>query len=589
METFIHLLYVPTMACNMRCRYCYLGEGTKAVRTEHTPLETLAYAVEKCRSEGIMPFNISLHGGEVTTLSEEDFRAVVAYIADYYAANGSYLSGAGFRVGTPHIKTNLLELDRHIETIRDYNVSISGSIDLPLSLHRAYRVTKDGKDTLDRILQNVSMLADLPNHKKVSATVFREHLDRMDEIVEDIRYLHRNTCLDMTDFNFMIGFDSDTNDLLHPLSEEEQLRFLKGIRNAFAGTELEEAMNTKWFAEFGPEYCTNCTNCGEKFFLLERNGDVYSCVRGQNHPAFYYGNLYTASMTEIMETARKKIAAIHGACGFSEDCASCGYLSVCKTGCPFVKRVNASPKSYTCALQRAMYPVWNVQPDPFNREHVLDYVAALHPEQIPAHALPRIPNGIPALSRIIESDPVLGAVYDGKAFLLEIDGTRFPLEPQITKRERVFTFMTPESRVVLYVRHGVLDTASPYPENNMLFIQLLTGDRIVYGDENREKQRHIATELIYKQVAEARPSDISGYDAVDLTHFFRRYGPALSETEANNVFFTTGALRDYHYAKQKNNAFYHIQAMDLPFPNIEFYYLNEEMLQNENDHSENLQ
>ena len=55
------------------------------------------------------------------------------------------------------------------------------------------------------------------------------------------------------------------------------------------------------------------------------------------------------------------------------------------------------------------------------------------------------------------------------------------------------------------------------------------------------------------------------------------------------MFFTTGALRDYHYAKQKNNAFYHIQAMDLPFPNIEFYYLNEEMLQNENDHSENLQ
>ena len=64
MERFIHLLYVPTMACNMQCRYCYLGDGTKAIATEHSPLETLAYAVEKCRSEGVMPFNISLHGGE---------------------------------------------------------------------------------------------------------------------------------------------------------------------------------------------------------------------------------------------------------------------------------------------------------------------------------------------------------------------------------------------------------------------------------------------------------------------------------------------------------------------------------------------
>lgn len=578
-ERFIHLLYVPTMACNMRCRYCYLGEGTKAIETEHTPLETLSFAVQKFRSEGVMPFNISLHGGEVTTLSREDFADVVRYIADYYAENGMYLSGAGFRVGTPHIKTNLYDLDRHIDAIRAYNVSISGSIDLPLSLHRAYRVTKDGRETLGRILDNVELLRDLPNHKKVSSTIFREHLEHMDELIADIWTLHRNTCLDMTDFNFMIGFDSETNDLLHPLSEEEQLRFLDGIRSAFTGTELEEAMNTAWFAEFGPDYCTNCTNCGEKFFLLERNGDVYSCVRGQNHPAFYYGNVYTSTVAEILETAKRKIAEAHHGCGFSEDCAQCGYLNVCKTGCPFVKKVNGSPKSYTCRLQQALYPGWGVLPDPQNREHVLDYVCDLHPEEIAAHALPRIPNGIPALRHLIEADRNLAAVYDGSAFLLEIDGTRFAVEPQIIKAERPFTCMHPDSRVVLYVRHGLLDLCSAYPENNMLFIQLLSGDRIVYGDENRSKQRHVATELIYKQVAEENPSDLPGFDAVDLTHFFRRYGNSLSGTEPNNVFFTTGALRDYHYTKQKNNAFYHIQAMDLPFPNLEFYYLREEMFE----------
>ena len=215
MERFIHLLYVPTLACNMQCRYCYLGDGTKALPTEHTPLETLAYAIEKCRQEGILPFNISLHGGEVTTLSPEDFRAIVAYIADYYAQNGAFLAGAGFRVGTPHIKTNLLDLPKHLDTIRDYAVSVSGSIDLPLSLHRAYRVTKDGRETLDQILENVALMGTLPNRKKVSATIFREHLACMDELIQDIWYLHRNTCLDMTDFNFMIGFDAETNDLLY--------------------------------------------------------------------------------------------------------------------------------------------------------------------------------------------------------------------------------------------------------------------------------------------------------------------------------------------------------------------------------------
>jgi uncharacterized protein len=40
----------------------------------------------------------------------------------------------------------------------------------------------------------------------------------------------------------------------------------------------------------------------------------------------------------------------------------------------------------------------------------------------------------------------------------------------------------------------------------------------------------------------------------------------------NNLFVTTKALRDYHYRKQQKNAFYHIQAINLPFPHLEFYW-----------------
>ena len=53
----------------------------------------------------------------------------------------------------------------------------------------------------------------------------------------------------------------------------------------------------------------------------------------------------------------------------------------------------------------------------------------------------------------------------------------------------------------------------------------------------------------------------------------RQYKKDYSFENANNIFFTTAALRDYHYLKQKNNAYYHIQAINLPFQNIEFYYL----------------
>ena len=189
---YIHLLYVPTMACNMACKYCYLDE-TNDLKTKYGVLDTLKYAVDKFKESDVIPFNISLHGGEVTTLSKKDFHDVIEFIYNYYKDNKEVIEEGGFKIGYPHIKTNLYSIDKHIDTIKEFDVSISGSLDLPLSLHDYYRVTKDNKKTLDKILSNIKLLESLPNKKKVSSTIFKEHFDKIDEIVKDIWYLHNNT------------------------------------------------------------------------------------------------------------------------------------------------------------------------------------------------------------------------------------------------------------------------------------------------------------------------------------------------------------------------------------------------------------
>ncbi len=40
---------------------------------------------------------------------------------------------------------------------------------------------------------------------------------------------------------------------------------------------------------------------------------------------------------------------------FNDECSKCGYLYLCKTGCPFVKNTYQTNKSYTCKLQQKMY------------------------------------------------------------------------------------------------------------------------------------------------------------------------------------------------------------------------------------------
>ncbi len=573
----IHLLYVPTMACNMQCRYCYLKEHTEDCQSAYGCLETLSYAVDKFRESKVVPFNISLHGGEVTCLSQADFRELVAYISNYYEKNKNMIVSQGFPLPHPHIKTNLYGIDRHIDAIRDYRVIVSGSLDLPFSLHRKYRRTKDDQDTLDRIFKNVKLLKDLPNRKKVSATIFHEHYKHIEELIEDIRYLDTNTCLDMNAFNFMIGFAGE-NDLLTPLSHTEQVDFYRKIQKAFAGTHLEPGLQKSWFAEFTPDYCTGSDNCGEKFFLLERNGDIYSCVRGQGHPEFYYGNIYHQSVDEILSEAKRKIYEAHSSVPLNESCGKCSYIRYCRTGCPFVKQFYHTDCSYTCKLQQAIY---EDHPEEYpasdtTADDVYSYVRSMHPGEVAAYRPQEecmIPSDIPHLSDLIEQDPSLALVYSPDAFIIEVGGHTYPLHSQIQKGKRDILYLCDEMDVLLYVKCEIMEQICDYPVNNSLYIMLLSGDCVTYGDEGRNKQEHIMTHQVYYRTLAAQPSARKGYYCLHLNRLLSLYKEQLSDQKPNNLFFTTQALRDYHYLKQKNNAYYHIQAMNLPFQNIEFYYL----------------
>jgi uncharacterized protein len=573
---FIHLLYVPTMACNLQCKYCYLEDNTKDINCKYAPIETLEYAIKKFKKANVIPFNISLHGGEVTTLSKEDFESIVKFISEYYDKNYKLLTDAGFKVGSPHIKTNLYNLKKHIETIKKYNVSISGSLDLPLSLHDEYRVTKGGKKTLDTILESIKLLNDLPNKKKVSATIFKEHYKHIDEIVEDIKFLDKETCLDMNDFNFMIGFDYNSCGLLHPLSECEQVKFYKRMHKEFDNTNLDSGVNGAWFNEFGPEYCTNCTNCGNKFFLLEKNGDIYSCVRGQKQEDFFYGNIYKNTVEEILNNAKVKILNAHRRVGFNEECGKCPYLYICKTGCPFVKNVYKSNKSYTCRLQKELYKKRNYDLDTEN-EYVKEYISEIYPELINKYNIKKQGNtSIDSdLVDIINEDKNLKYIYDPNSFILDIDGIEYKLESQILKTKRDIAIITNLSKVKIYIKDNLLDEVCDYPNNNSLYMMLLSGDLIQYGDEGRTKQAHIMTHQIYKGVLEKQKSNKKGYFVYDISDLLKMYKNDISKENPNNLFFTTSSLRDYHYTKQKNNAYYHIQAINLPFQNIEFIYVDE--------------
>lgn len=594
----IHLLYVPTLGCNLGCSYCYLGEQTTTATLREDAARataTLRHALDALEEAGVLAFNVSLHGGEVTTMPPAVLEELFTLIRGYYLSHFDALSALGQPKSAPHIKTNLYRFAPLYELFDRHKVSISASIDLPLAMHAKHRTTRGGKSWLDKTLENLRLLARYPHNKKISATLCEEHLADIPAIIDDIWFIHRELGFDMNRFNVMFAFESALNET-HEVSKGKtpltqatparQLELYRALNEAFTGTELEEGLRRHWFDEFKPSYCTSAFNCGERFFLLQGDGSVYSCVRGQGLEELHYGNVLEDPIERILATGARKVSALHQAQGFDAGCQSCGHLRLCRTGCPAVKLQMKSAKSYTCDLQKAIYTD-NPRSFPADspedqQEYARWYARSMHPRLAFAEAPPPrpgvlLPNDLyqekNTLQALIDEDENLRALFSGESFVLELGEERLPLASQLLKRERSLYSLTREDRLTLHVRKDLFRQACAEPIRNTLYLQMLRDTPVVYGDEKRTKQEHLFTYQLHFQCLE--PSDTLGEEYVmadlgELVHLHRAlYRPGV----ANNLFVTTQYLREYHYQKQKNNAFYHIQAINLPFQNFEFYYV----------------
>jgi uncharacterized protein len=590
-KKLIHLLYVPTIFCNMGCEYCYLGDLTESRSDNTQAIETLAFSLEKLLSAGYLPFNLSFHGGEVTTLPSQTLRQLLLIAQRHYQTYGELIKQQGFKLNPVHIKTNLLNFPKHYALLDEFVVSISASIDLPLNLHERYRVDKKGQSTLSRMQANLRLLAQYPRRKKLSCVVTKAHLNQIEQFIADIWYLHREVGLDMNRFNIMFSFDSQQNarkfqhrtDDLLMLSSSEQVTFYKALQQAFSGTVLESGFKNEWFCEFTPDYCCSAVNCGDKFFLLQYDGSVYSCPRGQSSTQYYYGNVFQQPIEDIVNNGWQVIERNENKTTLADDCLNCEYIQYCHSGCTFVRTETGTSKSYTCELQKVLYQADPERYPPLSKSQIPTYTKTIllhnHLHKI-MHKTPQrqtffTPELVApenSLQALIAKDENLQAIYAKPLFYIEVDQVRYDLQSPTLSNEHPLAFLNQQSQVILGVRQDSFEWASDEPVNNTVLLMLLRNTTVTYGDEARHKQEHLMDYALYSPSLIAQANKQQNYYHYDISAILRLHSPLFLAKVKNNLCISTKALREYHYAKQRRNAFYHIQAINLPFPNFEFFW-----------------
>ncbi|EKS9093964.1 radical SAM protein [Campylobacter coli] len=573
------LTFVPNSYCNFACSYCYLGKLTERKEKTTDMAEQFKKIAKKLKDDGVIITEVILHGAELSASPYEHVKELLKAIDEYKKENHFLIrvlskdSKKGHHY--IHLKTNLYFLDRFFELFKKYEVGISASIDLPLRFHEKYRVLKSGKSTLEKTLKMIELLSAYPYFKQISTTMTKEHLN-VDEFIRDV-YKLESLGFDMaSDFYIMFTYQSANaqGDFQMP-SDEDMLNFYKNLREKLKDTKYSFALEHFWFKEFLGGYCTNCTNCGDNL-LIQKNGDVYVCHRSQALNELRAGNIFNENYESLKIRNITNIRILENSLKLHKDCLECDYFHLCKASCTIERNDTKLGKSYTCALQKAIY---KNNAEFFKADKTLAEISLdefLRQNQTNNYKSFLIPNlslefreSKNSLENIINDDEILQKLYLKDNFLISVNDELALLDFEKDALYKSFKISSKDN-IKLLIKKEVFDYSTKETLSNFIYMSLLGGEAKVYGDEKREKTLHIETKHLYLEKLLNESLELEGYLIYDISSFLKENSRLYSLNHKNFIFFTTKALREYHYEKQAKNAFYHAQTINLPFLRFEF-------------------
>lgn len=573
------LTFVPNSYCNFACSYCYLGKLTERKEKTTDMAEQFKKIAKKLKDDGVIITEVILHGAELSASPYEHVKELLKAIDEYKKENHFLIrvlskdSKKGHHY--IHLKTNLYFLDRFFELFKKYEVGISASIDLPLRFHEKYRVLKSGKSTLEKTLKMIELLSAYPYFKQISTTMTKDHLN-VDEFIRDV-YKLESLGFDMaSDFYIMFTYQSANaqGDFQMP-SDEDMLSFYKNLREKLKDTKYSFALEHFWFKEFLGGYCTNCTNCGDNL-LIQKNGDVYVCHRSQALNELRAGNIFNENYESLKIRNITNIRILENSLKLHKDCLECDYFHLCKASCTIERNDTKLGKSYTCALQKAIY---KNNAEFFKADKTLAEISLdefLRQNQTNNYKSFLIPNlslefreSKNSLENIINDDEILQKLYLKDNFLISVNDELALLDFEKDALYKSFKISSKDN-IKLLIKKEVFDYSTKETLSNFIYMSLLGGEAKVYGDEKREKTLHIETKHLYLEKLLNESLELEGYLIYDISSFLKENSRLYSLNHKNFIFFTTKALREYHYEKQAKNAFYHAQTINLPFLRFEF-------------------
>ena len=391
---FSAMLKPAGSACNLDCSYCYYLDkavqygGRQAVMSDEL-LER--YIRQYIEANEVPTVQFCWHGGEPLLLGLDFYRRAMALQRKY--AGGKRIENT--------LQTNATLIDEAwCEFFAANRFLVGVSLDGPEDVHDAFRRTRGGQPTFERVMRSVELLRRTGVEYNTLSVVSRLSEGRGAEL-----YAFFRDAVGSRYMQFLPAVEHvvDRPGFHRPLivaPEHEGARLAEWSVTARGYGDFLCAAFDRWVvSDVGrvfvqmfdatlaqwcgvqPGVCSMGETCGDAL-VVEHNGDVYSCDHFV-YPQYLLGNLRDTTLAEIYRSQRRRAFGLAKRNALPAECLRCKYYFACRGECPkhrFETGADGSRKNSLCeGLQR-----WFRHAEPY-MEFMRDRLAAQEP---PAWVMP---------------------------------------------------------------------------------------------------------------------------------------------------------------------------------------------------------
>jgi uncharacterized protein len=317
------VIVMPTKACNLACRYCYVTEKPQSYMSKAMAEKVLANIFE-CVSPSSMT-KIIWHGGEPLLAGLNFYRHVMAVQKAKYRE---------YRIQNCVQTNGTLLSDEWIDFFLQESFGVGVSLDGPKTLHDANRRYTDGRTTFDRVLSNLQRARARGLEVGALAVITRYTIDREEELFQFFKELQVHITLNPVT---IMSAKVESEIGLTPaqfasiavrlfdlwLYQDEpviDVKFLHHVVNAI-------------LAGGNSRYCVFSPSCARGIIAIDPQGTVYSCDRFVGTPEMALGSLTTMRLRDILRSTKRQ-RLLEPRDKQITHCRNCRWADYCHGGCP---------------------------------------------------------------------------------------------------------------------------------------------------------------------------------------------------------------------------------------------------------------